>query len=358
VTGAYDVSVVVPNYMGAGLLPGTLDCLQSALHGEAQRVEVIVSDDASADGSAAAVERGRPDVRVLRAERNEGFGAACNRGALAASAPLLFFLNSDAHVRPGFLGPLVEHFRDPQVFSVMPLMLGSRGQLQQPAQSSFDVRRGMLRVVHPSGIDGAHGLDALRRIGAVPTLYASGSALLVRKDRFLALGGFAEMLAPFYYEDIDLGWRAWRRGWRTLFEPRSTVEHLGGATIGATCDPRVVSILRKRNRTLMLWRNLLDGGALLRLHALPMPLHQLGRLAYGDTSSLAGLRAAWRLRDAVRAHRRLERSAVRMTDAEIQALLDRTRLDLQARLGAANGHGHASPNGAPHRELESHAAPP
>jgi GT2 family glycosyltransferase len=332
---APEVSVVIPNYMGGRLLPDALACLQAALDGDAARVEVIVSDDASTDGSADAVARDRPDVRVLRAERNSGFGATCNRGAQAARAPLLFFLNSDAHVRPGFLEPLARHFRDPAVFSVMPLMLGTGGRPQQPLQASVSIKRGMLRIVHPEGLDAPGALLELRRMGAQPTLYASGSALLVRRDRFLELGGFADMLAPFYYEDVDLGWRAWRRGWRTLIEPGAAVEHLGGATIGAACDPREVRVMRKRNRTLMLWRNVLDTGALLRRHALPLPLHHIGRLLYGDVTSLAGLRGAWQVRDAVRAHRAAERAAALVDDAEFLALLDATRRRIESRLRRA-----------------------
>jgi hypothetical protein len=118
-------------------------------------------------------------------------------------------------------------------------------------------------------------------------------------------------------------------------EPGAAVEHLGGATIGAACDPREVRVMRKRNRTLMLWRNVLDTGALLRRHALPLPLHHIGRLLYGDVTSLAGLRGAWQVRDAVRAHRAAERAAALVDDAEFLALLDATRRRIESRLRRA-----------------------
>src|SRR4029077_10016906 len=64
-----------------------------------------------------------------------------------------------------------------------------------------------------------------------PTLYPVGCCFLCPRDAFFALGGFDERLVPFYWEDTDLGYRAWRRGWRVLHMPQAICHHEGSATV-------------------------------------------------------------------------------------------------------------------------------
>lgn len=333
--GTTDVSIVIPNFQGALLLPATLRALELALHETRERVEVVVCDDASTDASVEVVRRQFPSVRILRRETNGGFSAACNTAARAVDAPLLYFLNSDALPQPGFLEPLLPHFADDAVFSVMSMNVAADGRVQNPVQTTPRVRFGQLRLLHGEGLERQGSAAVLRTLGALPTLYGSGSSLLVRRDRFQTLDGFCELFSPFYYEDVDLGWRAWRRGWTCLFEPRSVVVHEVGATIGQTRERAWVAVRRKRNRLLALWRNCLDGRTLLWHHVLPLPLHLLGRLARLDSTPIAGLAAALRELGAVRTHRRQERLTMARTNRDIEAVLDEARARLQDALRAA-----------------------
>ena len=332
---AADVAIVIPNYQGEGLLPDTLLALERALRGAPARVEVLVCDDASTDGSAELVSRRFPAVRLLRRGVNGGFSAACNTAARSVRSPLIYFLNSDAHPQPGFLEPLLLHFRDDAVFSVMSMNLAPDGRVRNPVLATPQVRFGQLRLLHGEGLERDGSAAVLRSLGTLPTLYGSGSSLLVRRDRFDALGGFCEQFSPFYYEDVDLGWRAWRRGWTCLFEPRSVVVHASGGTIGHTGRPAWVNVRRKRNRLLALWRNCLDGRTLLWHHLLPLPLHLAGRLARLDSTPIAGLLEALRELGSVRAHRKLERMAAVRSDRELLAVLDEARGRLQQALKAA-----------------------
>jgi len=332
---APEVALVIPNYQGAARLPATLAAVERALQGAPARVETVVCDDASTDASVELVRRRFPDVRLLRRERNGGFSAACNTAAGEVGAPLVYFLNSDAHPRPGFLAPLLPHFEDDTVFSVMSLNVAPDGRVQNPVQATPRVRFGQMRLLHGDGLERSGSLAALQALGSLPTLYGSGSALLVRRDRFLALGGFCELFSPFYYEDVDLGWRAWRRGWTNLLEPASVVVHDAGGTIGETRERGWVAVRRKRNRLLALWRNCLDGRTLLWHHLLPLPLHLLGRLARLDATPVSGLASALRELDAVRAHRLQERLCMARSDRDIEAVLDAARERLQDALRAA-----------------------
>jgi GT2 family glycosyltransferase len=332
---AADVAVVIPNYQGESLLPDTLLALERAVDGAAARVEVVVCDDASSDASVEIVRRRFPSVRLLCRATNGGFGAACNTAAAAVEAPLIYFLNSDAHPAPGFLAPLLPHFDDEQVFAVMSLNVAPDGRAQNPVQTTPRVRFGQLRLPAAEGLQHPGAFAALQALGSLPTLYGSGSSLLVRRDRFVELGGFCELFSPFYYEDLDLGWRAWHRGWTCLIEPLSVVVHEAGETISATRPRRRVAVLRKRNRLFALWRNCLDGRTLLWHHLLPLPLHLLGRLARLDDTPVAGLAQALHELGAVRAHRREERRSMARTDREIVAVLDAAHERLQLALRAA-----------------------
>lgn len=329
------VSVVIPNYQGEALLPATLAALERALAGSAVAVETVVCDDASTDGSVELVRRSFPAVRLLQRPTNGGFSANCNTAARAVTSPWILFLNSDAQAQPGFLEPLLSHAADDSVFSVMSMNLAPDGRVQNPVQTTPRVRFGQLRLPHARGLERPGAADVLRSLGALPTLYGSGSSLLVRRDRFEALGGFSEAFGPYYYEDVDLGWRAWRRGWCCLFEPASVVVHASGGTIGHTRERAGVAVHRKRNRMLALWRNVLDRRTLLWHHLLPLPLHLAGRLVRLDTTPVAGLAAALSELGPVREQRRRERQAQARSEDEIEALLDAAHARLEQALQAA-----------------------
>jgi GT2 family glycosyltransferase len=323
-----DVSVVVPNYQGRSVLPETLTALRRALGSAPFRSETIVVDDASSDGSPDLVARDHPEVRLLREPSNRGFGATCNRGASEAKAPLLFLLNSDVSVHEGFLAPLVETLRAGDLFAAAPLQLDEEGRVRGPSQVAPEIRRGQIRL---KSLD----LDPLRRAGRltalapIRTLFGSGGALLLRRDRFEALGGFADAFAPFYYEDTDLGWRAWRRGWPTVVEPGSVVTHRSGGAIASTQQKRRVRTIRKRNRFLLVWRNLVDPRDFRRRHLMRLPAHLAGSLLRGDGSVVRGFAAALRMRQGLAEHRAREREAAVKEDREIFAELEAERRRLE-----------------------------
>ena len=67
-----------------------------------------------------------------------------------------------------------------------------------------------------------------------PCFYGGGGSCAFDRRKFLELGGFDEILKPFYLEDTDLGYMAWKRGWKVLYQPASVVYHEHRGTIGKT----------------------------------------------------------------------------------------------------------------------------
>ncbi len=74
-----------------------------------------------------------------------------------------------------------------------------------------------------------------------PCAYGGGGSCAFDRRKFLELGGFDELLAPFYLEDTDLGYMAWKRGWKNLYQPASVVYHEHRGTIGTQIQRRLHS---------------------------------------------------------------------------------------------------------------------
>lgn len=313
------VSLVVPNWNGEALLSANVPSLLEAASRHPDPVEVIVVDDASSDGSVAFLEREHPEVRVVRHERNRGFGEACGSGVAEAVHPLVALLNSDVHVAPDFLAPLVDAFEeDPDTFAASPLVFDPDGSLAGYTLSVPYLRRGKVRFRER---DASLLLRGEPAPGPWYTFYPAGGAVMVDRARFLEIGGFDPLFHPFYYEDLDLAFRAWRRGWCCRVVPESRLVHAAGSTIARSFPKREVLVIRRRNRLLFLWKNLTSSGLLWRSfgHQALRVLTSLVRL--DPVPLLATSSALVRLPLALRRRRRECRVAIRSED-EVFAFID------------------------------------
>ncbi len=242
------VSIVIPNWNGRDLLERYLPSVEAAAATDPDN-EVIVVDNGSTDGSADLLRERFPRVRLLALERNLGFGGGSNEGVRAARNPIVVLLNSDMRVEPGFLGPLLEGFSDGKVFAVSCQIF-----LSDPAR-----RREETGLTHGAWRDG--GLRVRHRIdpaieGLYPCFYGGGGSCAFDRAKFLELGGFDPLLRPFYLEDTDLGYRAWKRGWKVLYQPRSAVYHEHRGTIGRTFSAAAIEAVLKKNYVLFAWKNI------------------------------------------------------------------------------------------------------
>jgi GT2 family glycosyltransferase len=266
-------SIVIPTYNGQELLGRCLASL--ARHrppGPQWAIEIVVADDASTDGTTEWLARARPDVRVVRLERNGGFCVAANAGINAARGRFIQLLNNDTEVAPGWIEAGLAPFSDASVGSVAPLVLirsdPSRVDSAGDAYAwvGWPTKRG-------------HGEPAARWAGRpVEEVFgASGSSAFYRAKALHQAGGLDSLFGS-YYEDIDLAFRLRWAGYRCVFAPRCRIYH----EISATYDHVSPALQRRmaRNAELVFWSNL-PGGLL----ALALAPH-LGFIA---------AQAAWRL---------------------------------------------------------------
>jgi hypothetical protein len=163
-----------------------------------------------------------------------------NIGAARASGRHLFFLNADAFVHPDWLSPLLAMLdAGDSVAAVGPRLLNLDGSLQL---ASALLTRAGATVVYGDGDD-----PGRPQYNFVRDVDFSGACLLFRRSAFNEVGGFDPAFGLIYFEDADLSLALWRKGYRVVYEPRSSLTHVGG---GGSEPGRRVLRLALRNRSL------------------------------------------------------------------------------------------------------------
>ena len=241
-------SIVIPNWNGRDLLEKYIPSILEATKSNPAN-EIIVVDNASEDGSAQFLKHNFPTVKVLELDQNYGFGGGSNRGFAAAKNDIVVLLNSDMRVAPDFLQPLLDAFTDQNVFAVSCQIF-----FTDPAKLREET--GLTQAWWENG-----GLRVRHRIddnvtSAFPCFYGGGGSCAFDRRKFAELGGFDELLKPFYLEDTDLGYLAWKRGWKVFYEPRSVVWHEHRGTIGKKFTQEFIQSILKKNFLLFCWKNI------------------------------------------------------------------------------------------------------
>lgn len=214
------------------------------------RARVVVVDNDSGDGSAAAAGESAPWAEVIALTDNRGFGAAVNLVAAGSASPWLMAANADVAVRPGALAALLAAAADPRVGAAAPKLVLPGGGAQYSvgplpsAALALGFALGVHRIVPDLGqrlcLEGHWDPDRPRDVP-----WAIAAALLLRRSAFDAVGGFDER-QWMYAEDLDLGWRLHDAGWLTRYAPQAVVDHASGAaTAIAFGDRRRTRFMRE-----------------------------------------------------------------------------------------------------------------
>jgi N-acetylglucosaminyl-diphospho-decaprenol L-rhamnosyltransferase len=230
--GAPRVSAVVVSYNAREHL---LRCLRALEPDAALPLEVIVVDNASADGSAAAVREAFPAARVLEAGANLGFSRANNLGIREAEAPYVLLLNPDAELRPGSITALVGLLEEHGDIGIAgPRTLSGDGSPQvsfgEGLTPFLEWRQQALvrgvRARRPEALSRAREAAGAQSEPG----WISGACMMARRSALLAVGGFDEAFF-LYEEDVDLCLRLRRAGWRIVFTPTAEVVHHLGRSV-------------------------------------------------------------------------------------------------------------------------------
>ena len=346
------VSIVIPTWNGLDLLKRFLPTvIEAAIHYTGLTgapTEIIIVDDGGDDDSVEWLrgqgfvdvceggtgrggdgERGRqrepetaPSLKVIRNEINRGFGDACNRGFEAASYSLVFLLNNDVEVDVDSIGPLVDNFGDRSVFAAHCRVFEQSSGQECGTGKLGSFARGFIRVHRsyvPSSVNNEGEAEQGSR-GPLYSMFAGGGSAMFDREKFIEMGGFEPLLSRFYWEDVELSYRAWKHGYTVLYEPRSVTHHRVSSTIGKL-DRRAVRKIEQRNRLIYHWIHLHDR-RMLASHALWVLLLGLTAPLRLKPVFISSCFAALRLLPAIRRRRREEELARIRTDREVFAVFE------------------------------------
>ncbi len=237
------ISVVIPNYNGLHLFPETLPTVFSAMANCDCPFEVIVSDDASTDGSIAYLRENFADIRIVSHVKNSGFSVTANAGIRAALHPWIFLLNSDVKLEPDYFKHVLPYTRRQDVFGVMGRIIGWNDDVIQDG-AKYPIFHGV--KIKTSGnylMDNEKEME-----GGIYSMYISGANALLNKDIFEKLGGFNEIFSPFYIEDYELSLRAWRSGYTCYYEHGAVCRHKTSTTIKTESSRQFIETIYNRNK--------------------------------------------------------------------------------------------------------------
>ena len=231
------IDVVVVNWNSGALLGRCLASLERN-HRDAVR-KVLVIDNASADRSLDDALRFKSDsfeYQIVRNAGNEGFAAACNKGAASCGSDFVLFLNPDCEIYASTLRDMLAEMRGLPVseYAVFGIQLvgpdGSvaRGCARQPRPAHWWVKLlGIDRLT--AGRIRSHVMSEWPHAESRDVEHVIGAFYLVRRAVFESLGGFDERFFV-YLEDLDFSRRALQAGYRIRYLSAARAYHMGGGT--------------------------------------------------------------------------------------------------------------------------------
>jgi GT2 family glycosyltransferase len=286
-----NISIIIPNYNGEKLLKNNLPKLLHAIKDyEGGKIEIIIPNDPSTDSSQKVIKEFITNIQEKhiigktvenRNKKEAGFSKNVNRGVNLSTGDILLLLNTDVIPHKGFLQPLLQHFEDEKVFAV--------GCMDQSVEGEKTVLRGR-------GIGKWQRGFFMHREGELSkknTLWVAGGSGAFRKNTWTKLRGLDILYNPFYWEDIDLSYRALKSGYKLVFERKSVVthEHEKGA-IRTKFKEQKIKTIAYRNQFIFIWKNITDG-KLLFLHIWWLPYHFLKALLRRDWQFFIGFYQAF-----------------------------------------------------------------
>ncbi len=241
------VTVIVLNYNSREHLQS---CFRSllALDYPADRLELMLVDNASTDHTLSFMAQAFPQVAIVRNPENYGFAEGNNIGAREAGGEMIAFLNPDMRVEPDWLRELVQPLAsDPEIVCAGSKILSWDGKLMDFGGGATNFCGYGFQIGW--GLPAKDSDPVTERFMLAPC----GGAMIVDKATFLDVGGFDKDYFAFY-EDLDLGWRLWVMGHKVAFASRAVAYHIHHGSWGQVPSEKT-AVLYQRNAFSTMFKN-------------------------------------------------------------------------------------------------------
>lgn len=235
------ISVVIPVYKNTDIFCHNLEINKQFFTG----LEVIIMNDYPQENITQAVKKVIPEAKVFNNKKNLGFGVIVNEGVKKTQGKYVLLINSDVLLQDQSFLKSLDLFRaDKKLFAISFAQFEADGKLIGGNTAKFN--SGLLE----------HRRQIREKIES--NFWAEGGAMIFRKDIFINIGMFDSLYSPFYWEDIDLSYRAWKTGYQVLFDPEIKVEHHHETTIGKFFQKQDILKIAYRNQFIFHWKNITD----------------------------------------------------------------------------------------------------
>jgi GT2 family glycosyltransferase len=246
------VAVVILNWNGIKYLK---QFLPSVLTSVWPNLEIVMGDNASTDGSVEYVRTNYPGISIIENDKNYGFTGGYNKVLERVEADYFILLNSDVEVSAGWIKPVID------LMESDPLIAAAAPKIMSFAQKDHFEHAGAAGgFIDRFGYPFCQGrifyeieTDKGQYNQSKEVFWATGAALFVKKQHWVASGGFDDRFFA-HMEEIDLCWRLKNMGYKVMYCAGSEVFHVGGGTLNAE-DP-FKTFLNFRNNLLLLKNNL------------------------------------------------------------------------------------------------------
>ncbi len=251
----YPISIIIPVYKNYQMFYQYLKINKKFFSG----CQIIIMNDYPLENITQPVKKIYPQAQVFNNKKNLGFAGNVNKGVKKASRKYVFLMNSDIVLKDNSFINSLDHFKkNKKLFAVAFGQIEKNGKIVGANRCYFE--KGF---IHHSSRD-------FNKKNSSYNFWAEGGASIFRKDLFIKLAMFDELFNPFYWEDIDLSYRAWKSGYQIIFDPKILVEHHHESTIGKYFQQQKILKTAFRNQLFFIWKNLTDKKLILN-HLINLP---------------------------------------------------------------------------------------
>lgn len=262
------ISVVIPTFKNQEELLKNLKNNMPFLKG----YEVIVINDNPEQSIRKSLEV-FPQIVLIENQKNLGFAGAVHKGIIHAKKDYILLLNSDVVLNDSsYIKALTMMKEDKQIFAVSFAQKEKDGTTV--GKNNIYWEKGFFQ--HKKASDLKLGING----------WAEGGSCMINKKLYKEIGGFDPIYAPFYWEDIDLSYCAWKAGYQIFFDPEIVVQHHHESTIGKYFSQEFIKSIAYRNQFIFIWKNIEDGSLLLS-HVIRL-LYSLPVMMFKDQTFIKG----------------------------------------------------------------------